>query len=99
MADYMIVYFGGANPSSPEEGQAHRQKWMDWIAGLGDKVVDPGTPLMNSEQIGPGVDVPIMGTAVVKADSKDEAMEMARADPFLNMGGTIQVGEMMKMPG
>jgi len=36
---------------------------------------------------------------VVRADSKDEALEIAKADPFLEMGGTIQVSEMMKMPG
>lgn len=100
MADYMIGYFGGAQPSSPEEGQAHRQKWMQWIAGLGDKVVNPGTPLIKSQLIGPGVDVPMTGFAVIRADTPQGALEIARADPFLTLGGgTIQLAEMMQMPG
>ena len=100
MAEYLIGYYGGNNPASPEEGQAHRVKWMEWIQSLGDKVVNPGQPLMNSQQIGPGVDVVLKGFAVVKADSMEEAMEIAHADPFLSLGGgTIQVAEMMKMPG
>lgn len=99
MAEYIIGYFGGNKPASPEEGQAQRQKWMAWIESLGDKVVNPGQPLMGTELIGPGIDVPMTGYAVVRADSKDEALEIAKADPFLEMGGTIQVSEMMKMPG
>jgi len=99
MAEFIIGYFGGGRPSSPEEGKKHQAKWMAWIEGLGDKVVNPGQPLMNTEQIGPGVEASLMGFAVVRAASHDEAMEIARADPFLEMGGTIQVSEMMKMPG
>ena len=99
MADYIIGYFGGAKPATPEEGQAHRGKWMKWIESLGDKVVNPGQPLMGTELIGPEIEMPMSGFAIVRADSKDEALEIARADPFLEMGGTIQVSEMMKMPG
>ena len=99
MAEFMIGYFGGNRPASPEEGQAQRQKWMAWIESLGDKVVNPGQPLMNTEQIGPGVDVAMTGFAVVRADSIEEARKIANADPFLAMGGTIQLSEMMKMPG
>ena len=100
MAEYMIGYYGGNNPASPEEGQAHRAKWMAWIQSLGDKVVNPGTPLMNSQQIGPSVDVVLKGFAVVRVDSMEEAIEIAHADPFLSLGGgTIQVAEMMQMPG
>lgn len=99
MAEYLIGYFGGGQPSTPEEGQKQRQNWMAWIESLGDKIVNPGQPLMKTEQIGPGVDVPMMGFAVVRANSIDEAREIANADPFLSMGGTIQLSEMMQMPG
>ena len=100
MAEYLIGYYGGNNPATPEEGQAHRQKWMEWIGSLGDKVLNPGQPLMNTQTIGPDVGVMLKGFAVVKAESMEEAMEIAHADPFLSLGGgTIQVSEMMKMPG
>jgi len=99
MAEYLIGYFGGGQPSSPEEGQKHRQAWMAWIESLGDKVVNSGQPLMKTEQLGPGIETAMMGFAVVRADSIDEAREIAEADPFLKMGGTIQLSEMMAMPG
>ena len=100
MADYLIGYYGGNNPGTPEEGQAHRAKWMEWIASLGDKVINPGQPLMNSQLIGPEISPMLKGFAVVRVDTMEEAMEIANADPFLSLGGgTIQVSEMMKMPG
>jgi hypothetical protein len=99
MADYIIGYFGGTKPASPEEGQVHRGKWMKWIEGLGDKVVNPGQPLMNTKLIGPAIDTPMTGFAVVRAGTKEEALAIAKADPFLEMGGTIQVSEMVNMPG
>lgn len=99
MKDYLIGYFGGNHDMTPEEGQAHRAKWMEWVAGLGDRAIVPGQPLANTEQIGPGVDVPMMGYAVVRAASIDEAREIANSDPFLSMGGTIQLSELVRMPG
>lgn len=99
MAEYLIGYFGGNHDMTPEEGQAHRKRWMAWIESLGEKVVNPGQPLMGTRQIGPGVDVPMTGFAVVRAENAEDAVEMARLDPFLDMGGTIQVSEMVKMPG
>ena len=38
------------------------------------------------------------GFAVVKADSIDAAVEIAKSDPFLENGGSIRVSEMMEMP-
>ena len=38
------------------------------------------------------------GFAVVKADTIDAAVEIARSDPFLETGGTIRVSQMMEMP-
>lgn len=96
MAEFIIGYYGGKQPESPEAGQAHREKWQAWIDSLGDKVVNPGTPLMASTVLGPSVATPMMGFAVVKAESIDEAVEIAKADPFLDMG-SIQVAQMMQM--
>ena len=40
----MIAYYGGNQPSS-EEGMAQMNKWKAWVQGLGDAIVNPGTPL------------------------------------------------------
>lgn len=99
MAEFMIGYYGGNRPGTPEEDRAHRERWQAWIDGLGDRVVDPGTGLMGSAMIGPSVATPLMGFAVVRAESQEEAIELAQSDPFLAMGGSIQVAQMMHMGG
>ena len=45
----MIAYYGGNQPSSKEEGMAQMVKWKAWVEGLGDKIVNPGTPLMETK--------------------------------------------------
>ena len=104
MANFMIAYYGGNQPSSEEEGMAQMGKWKAWIEGLGDKVINPGTPLpvskiVTSHRVEDDNDPDAMkGFAVVKADSIDAAVEIAQSDPFLENGGTIRVSEMMEMP-
>ena len=51
MANFMIAYYGGSQSISKEEGMAQMGKWKAWIDGLGDKVVNPGTPLMETKTI------------------------------------------------
>lgn len=103
MTNYMIAYFGGNQPASKEEGLAQMSKWKAWIEGLGDKVVNPGTPLTGTKILTPGGvheenDPNAMkGFAVIKAENIESAIEIARADPFLDTGGTIRVFKMMEM--
>ena len=40
---------------------------------------------------------PLLGVSIVKADSVDAALEMAKECPFLESGGTIEVAEVMEM--
>ncbi|MBL1419829.1 MAG: hypothetical protein COC24_004895 [Alphaproteobacteria bacterium] len=109
MDEFAIIYVGQGTPDkmpkSKEEGMAHRQKWMEWVASLGDAVVSPGQPMMEHKLVSSeGVsDVAenekFTGFAVVKAENIEAAIEIAKSDPFLNMGGGVQVAKMMKMPG
>lgn len=103
MDKYMIAYHGGSQPASQEEGMAMMQKWKDWVASLGEQVVNPGTPLPSTKVVtasGVADDTDkntINGFAVVLADSMDEAVKIAQSDPFLQSGGTIRVHQMMEM--
>ena len=99
----MIAYHGGNKPSSKEEGMAQMQKWQEWIESLGDKIINPGTPLPNSkivtasyieDEISPDR---MMGYAIVKATNMDEATKIAQTDPFLENEGTIRVFQMMEL--
>jgi len=78
-------------------------KWKAWVEGLGDAVVNPGTPLGMSKTVSSsgvtddGGPNPLSGFSMVKADSMDAALEMAKACPFLETGGTLEVAEVMEM--
>jgi hypothetical protein len=103
MQKFMIAYYGGSQPSSKEEGAAQRSRWKAWIKDLGDTIVNPGTPLMGSKLV-TSDDVQddndpnsMKGFAVVKAGSIEDAVEIAKSDPFLEIGGTIRVSQMMEM--
>ena len=107
MTEFILMYQGGADMGSmtPEQGKVHREKWMAWIGGLGDKVVSAGQPLKGNKNItgtgvaeAKGADA-INGFAVIRAADMDEALEIAGADPFLELGGTMQVAEMVQMGG
>ncbi len=103
MPNYIIAYHGGEKPESPEEGAKHMAKWKAWVGGLGDAVVNPGTPLGKPKTVSSGGvsddggSNPLLGFSIVKADSMDAALEMAKECPFLEGGGTIEVAEVMEM--
>ncbi len=103
MVNFMIAYYGGNQPSSKEEGIAQMGKWKAWLEGLGENVINPGTPLM-STKIVTSRDVQdendpnaMNGFVVVKAESIEAAIEIAKSDPFLENGGTLRVSQMMEM--
>ena len=103
MANFMIAYYGGNQPSSKEEGMAQMNKWKAWVEGLGETIINPGTPLMGtkivtSNNVQDENDPNAMKRfAVVKAESIEAAIEIAKSDPFLENGGTIRVSQMMEM--
>ncbi len=87
-----------------EEGMAQMNKWKSWVEGLGDAVVNPGTPFMGTKIVTSG-DVQddtdpnsMKGYAVVKAEDMDAAVEITKTDPFLDNGGTIRLSQVMEMP-
>ena len=103
MPNYIIAYHGGKKPESPEEGAKHMAKWKAWVGGLGDAAVNPGTPLGKSRIVSSagvsddGGPNPMSGFSVVKAESMDAALEMAKRCPVLDIDGTLEVAEMMEM--
>jgi len=103
MPDYIIAYHGGNKPESPEAGAEQMAKWQAWVNDLGDAAVNPGTPLGKSCFVSAdgvsedGGANAMSGFSVVKADSIDAALEIAKACPFLDTGGTLEVAEMMEM--
>ncbi len=102
MPEFIFAYHGGRKPESPEEGAELMARWRAWIDGLGDAMVNPGTPVGMSKTVSAGGVAddggpnPLSGFSVVKADDMDAVLEMAKTCPFLEMG-TIEVAEMLEM--
>jgi hypothetical protein len=105
MPQYIIVYLGGDQPSSSEEGKQHFAKYMDWLSSLGDSDVSPmnplkGTSTVNSDgTVTTGSNTTMSGYTIIEADSMDAALSIAKACPFLDIGGSLEVSELIEMPG
>lgn len=104
MPQYVIVYLGGNQPSTPEEGKQHFSKYMNWLSSLGDSAVSPANPLKNTRTVNPdgtitaGGTTKMSGYTVIEADSMEAALSIAKACPFLDIGGSLEVSELVKMP-
>ena len=62
MAQYIITYLGGDQPSSPEEGKQHFAKYKEWLSSLGHSVVSPANPFKNTTTVNPDGSVTAGGT-------------------------------------
>ena len=105
MTQYCITYFGGDHPSDPGEGKKHFNKYMEWIGSLGEAAVSPMNPLKGTQTVNPdgsvseGGNSTMSGYTLIEAESMDEALTMAKACPFLDVNGTLEVSELVQMPG
>jgi hypothetical protein len=54
MSQYIIVYIGGNQPSSPEEGKQNYAKYREWLSSLGDAAVSPANPFKNTSTVNSG---------------------------------------------
>lgn len=103
MKNYVLVYYnkGIRADVSPEDFKA---EWGKWFGGLADKIVDAGNPFkdggMAVEKSGVSkiVNYPSTGYSIVKAESMDDAVEMAKGCPVLNEpDGAVRVYETLPM--
>jgi hypothetical protein len=103
MPQYIMTYLGGNQPSSPEEGQKHFAKYKEWLSSLGDAAVSPANPLKNTSTVNPdgtvtdGSTTSMSGYTIIEADSMEAALSMAKACPFLDIGGSLEVSERIQM--
>ena len=104
MPQYLLTYLGGDKPSSPEEGKQHFSKYMDWLSSLGDAAVSPANPMKDTSTVNSDGSVTnggktlMSGFTIIKADSMESALSIAKSCPFLEIGGSLEVSELMQMP-
>ena len=115
MKEYLMLFRNekseGAEPPSPEQMQATMQQWQTWIKGIAEQGKYSGTNRLQPEgkTLKPGniiTDGPyaeakemIGGYLLVKADSLDEAVELAKGCPGLQYGGNVEVRSVLPMEG
>jgi len=105
MSRYIITYLGGRQPSGSEENKEHMTKYMEWLSSLGASAVSPANPLKNTRTVNPdgtvtsGGTTSMSGYTIIEADSMDAALSIAKACPFLDIGGSLEVSELIQMPG
>jgi len=112
MEKFMLIFHGGEkNGASPEQMQAHMGKWIAWIEKLSktDQYV-AGEPLLPGGKLisGPGgktvTDGPytegkevVGGFFIIKAKDMNDAVAISKDSPDYELGGSVQVRQVMKM--
>ncbi len=113
MKDYLLIIRGGEDIQelkSPEEMQAHMERWGAWMGGLAEQgKMLGGQPLMNEARsltdkgntitdrpLAEGKEL-VGGYLIVKAESLDEAAEVAKGCPGFEHDCTIEVREIRPM--
>jgi hypothetical protein len=101
MANFVLLYSGGSMPASQAEQAAVMQAWTSWFTELGSALVDAGNPftpvakrIASDGTVSDGsVGTMASGYSVIKADSLDAAVKMAKGCPVLQGGAQISVFE------
>ncbi len=109
MKEFVLIFradYGNMPKSSPEEMQSMTKKWMDWIGGIAaqNKLVDRGRRLANEGRVlksksvvtdGPFTEIKesVGGFSILKVDSYNEAVEIAKGCPIFTFGGSVEVRE------
>jgi hypothetical protein len=111
MEKFMLIFHGGLSPSSsPETMQSNMEQWMAWIEKLqkANKYVS-GEPLLPGGKLisGPNgknvTDGPytegkeiVGGYFIIEAKDYQEAIALCKDYPDYDLGGKIQVRQVMK---
>ena len=111
MKEFLLLFRGEykAMPQEdPAEWQAMAKKWQDWIGGIvaqnkwlaagqqlnpEGKVVRPNGVITD----GPYTEIKetLIGYCTIKAESVEEAADLAKGCPILTIGGNVEVREMI----
>jgi hypothetical protein len=112
MNEFLLIFrnSAGANEAlSPEQLQNMMKPWQDWMGGLAaqNKLVSPGNRLMHDGKVvktnmvtdGPYVETKeaVGGYTIIKADSLEEATELSKNCPIIQVGGSVEVRMIVPM--
>jgi len=113
MKEYLFLFRGSddvRSQQSPEEMQAHMQKWGTWMQGLtaeeklvgglpldkGGKVVEKSGEIITDGPFAEGKEV-VGGYLIVKSDTLDGAVDISKGCPIFEHDGNVEVRELISM--
>jgi hypothetical protein len=106
MANYLLLYSGGGMPASEAEQKAVLKDWENWFGKVGSNLVDAGNPftpkaksISSDGKVSDGVSPMSSGYSVIKADSLDAAVALAKSCPVLKSGAKVSVFETFNAMG
>ncbi|WP_407332576.1 hypothetical protein [Enterovibrio sp. 27052020O] len=103
MAKFLLTYLGGNRPTTPEAGKQHFAEYQAWLNEIGERAISPANPLKATVRITPngeishGSQIAMSGFTIIGASDMEEAISMAKTCPFLSIGGTLEVSELVDM--
>jgi len=111
MSEFVFLYRGGKRGRSPEQAQQVMQKWMAWFKEMAGKghVKDQGQPLERAGKLVKGkqktvTDGPfaeakdvVGGYTLIEARDLNQAVELSKGCPILEVDGAVEVRPVMKL--
>jgi hypothetical protein len=105
MSDFAFLYRGRDTNASPEQMQKTMKKWRAWFKQLGENghLKDIGHPLENSGKVvrgkqksvtdGPFAEAKdvVGGFTLIQARDLEQASELSKGCPILEVGGSVEV--------
>jgi hypothetical protein len=105
VSDFTFLYRGRDTNASPEQMQKTMEKWRTWFKGLGEKghLKDIGHPLEHSGKVvrgnqksmtdGPFAEAKdvVGGFSLIQAKDLNQAVELSKTCPILEVGGSVEV--------
>lgn len=111
MNEFVFLYRGGETGRSPERAQQMMQKWMAWLKELAESghLKDRGQPLERAGKLvngkrtaitdGPFAEAKdvVGGYSLILAKDLDDAAELSKGCPILELDGQVEVRPVMKL--
>ena len=103
MAQYLITYLGNPRELGREDGRQHMIKYRDWLNGLGNHVISAANPVRNARTIDTDGSVSqggltnMSGYSIIEAESDEAALAMVQNCPYLEVGGQLELAELIQM--
>jgi hypothetical protein len=102
VANYVFLYYGGMTAATPAAQKKSMDAWNAWFTKMGKSIVDMGAQVKPGKLVGKSgakaiSDNPVSGYTIVKADSLDAAVTLAKGCPDIPNGTQVAVYEVIPM--